>query len=279
MHKSLLILCCLCSLQLFGIVTLDRTGKKQTLSRSEDTHDLNDKQMENPHMPVMVRPTEDRGLMTRNFVGKNVKEVFTEIYKKNFWLGPDSLSGQGSSIATTVIIRTELPALWDALKVEKILDAGCGDFYWMRTIDLKQRLYVGIDVVPEMITTNRAHFGDEQHHFFCLDVTEDPLAQVDMIICRDVLAHLDYQKACHALRNFKASGSIFLLATTHLSGHKNEPVINGHHFPYDLTQAPFNLPKPLILIEETTAEQETLKQKKAMGLWLLQDLDLDCLKY
>ena len=279
MHKSVLIICCLCSLQLFGIVTLDRTGKKQILSRSEDAHDLNDQQMKNPHMPMMVRPTEDRRVMTINFADKNIKEVFTEIYKKNFWLGPDSLSGQGSSIATTAIIRTELPALWDALKIEKVLDAGCGDFYWMRTIDLKQRLYVGIDVVPEMIVTNRAHFGDEQHHFFCLDVTEDPLAQVDMIICRDVLAHLDCQKVCAALRNFKASGSTFLLATTHLSVPKNESVTCGHHFPYDLTISPFNLPQPLLFIEETTAEGETLQQKKAMGLWLLQDLNLNCLEY
>ncbi len=279
MYISLLVICCLSAQQLFGVVSLNRTGHKQTLSVTKKTHSLDDKQMENPHMPKMVQPTENRGVMTRNFANKDLKEVFTEIYKKNFWLGPDSLSGQGSSIATTAIVRTELPALWDALKIEKILDAGCGDFYWMRTVDLKQRLYVGIDIVPEMIELNRTHYADEHHHFFCLDVTSDPLVQVDMVICRDVLAHLDCQKACAALRNFKASGSTFLLATTHQSGQKNESVTCGHHCPYDLTSSPFNLPEPLLLIEETTAEEQTLKQKKAMGLWLLQDLDLDCLEY
>lgn len=280
MKKYLFIACCLSIQHVIAVTVLERTGKKSSLGYTEVKSPLlSDDSLSNPHMPQMVRPSINRNLMCKNFSGKEIKEVFTEIYRENFWLGTKSRSGQGSTLVTTEIIRTELVHLWDELKIEKILDAGCGDYYWMRTVDMKNRLYIGVDIVAEMIEKNRIAYGDEQHYFLCLNLAEDFLPKVDMIICRDVLAHLDYETACKVLRNLKASGSTFLLATNHQSGKPNKPITAGNHHPYDLALSPFNLPEPLVVIEEMTAEAESFKDGKTMGLWLLQDLNLDDLEY
>lgn len=265
---------CLSIHPIFGIVGLDRSGAKTEMNRDKQEAEV----LCNPHMPAMIRPEENRTHMTKQFAHKTTQEVFTEIYKTNFWLGTQSLSGQGSSILTTKTVRSELPKLFKVLNVQSMVDAGCGDFYWMQTVDLSNISYIGTDIVPDMIHTNRTHFGNERRHFLCLDVTADPLPRADLILCRDVIAHLDYQKACKALRNFKESGSTFLLMTTHASGVDNRQIVPGDHCPYDMTKPPFNLPEPLAIIEELEAEPETAVQKKAMGLWLLRDLDLTCLQ-
>lgn len=273
----MLIISCLLTQQITAIVILERTGKRYP-SEKQETKTAT-KEYTNPHMPEMIRPSKERSRMTQEFAQKNLADVFTEIYKENFWLGNTSLSGQGSTLATTTAIRDELPKLIEALKIGTILDAGCGDYYWMHTIDLKKCHYIGIDIVSPMIEKNKKHYGDAHHNFLCLNLAEDKLPQVDMIICRDVLAHLDYKTVCNILRNCKASGSTFLLATTHMTGTNKKSIIAGDHCPYNLTSIPFNLPEPLIIIEETTAETEPHKAQKAMGLWLLRDLDLTCLEY
>lgn len=277
MNRYLLIAYCFSIQHIFAVTVLERSGKKNPIELTK-AHVMNDDVLANPHMPEMVKPSIHRNVMAKAFEDKDIKDVFTEIYRENFWLGTKSRSGQGSTLITTAVVREELPQLFDMFKIETILDAGCGDYYWMRTVDMKGRLYFGIDIVPEMIEKNREYFADDNHHFLCLNLAEDLLPKVDMVICRDVLAHLDAQTVCKVLRNVKASGSTFLLATTHETG-KNRSIVAGNHYPYDLTVEPFNLPEPLILIKETTAEDSSLQDKKAMGLWLLQDLDLNCLEY
>jgi SAM-dependent methyltransferase len=277
MKKYLMIACCFSIQYILAVTVLERTGKKSTIEQVKSPV-ISDDALSNPHMPEMIRPSIHRNVIAKTFEDKDIKDVFAEIYRENFWLGTKSRSGQGSTLVTTAVIRQELPQLFDMFKIDTVLDAGCGDHYWMRTVDMKGRLYFGVDIVPEMIEKNRAHFADDNHHFLCLNVAEDLLPKADLVICRDVLAHLDVNTACKVLRNLKASGSTFLLATTHETG-KNRSIIPVNHYPYDLTVAPFNLPEPLILIKETTAEESSLEDKKAMGLWLLQDLDLNCLEY
>lgn len=277
-----LLLSCLIIAQLQGITVLDCSGKKRNLVKEQVQQNESEKPLHdvhNPHMPEMIRPVQPRNHIAQEFRGQSIQNIFATIYEQNFWLGQESLSGQGSSLRATEHVRKELPVLLDDLKIKSILDAGCGDCFWMQTIDTKQCSYIGVDVVPALIEKNRLHYGDKQHIFLCANLIEDPLPQVDFILCRDVLAHLDYQSVCDMLRNFKKSGSIFLCATTHKHDRENSDVHAGEHFPYDLTKTPFNLPEPLLIIEETSAEIFARNDGKAMGLWLLQDLDLSCLAY
>lgn len=263
---------------LFGIVTISRnTPDAKPLIQTMAKKMAEDSEACNVHMPEMIMPS-DRIEMTQNFAHKNIGEVFAEIYHSNYWCGSKSRSGQGSSLATTRIIRKELTVLCDALQINTLLDLGCGDYYWMRSVELKCD-YIGADIVPEMIALNRTHYTDAKHHFLCLNCVEDPLPTADMVLCRDVIAHLNYEDACNLLRNIKASGSKFLLMTTHLDTTQNNEKHTGHHMAYNMTKAPFHLSSPLVLIEETSAETETREQRKAMGLWLIDDINIDCFEH
>lgn len=282
MKYLLLINCLIITGQLYGITVIDCSGKKRNLGQekaAKQSPEQIEQPLHNPHMPQMVRPKEPRALIAQAFHGQPVNTIFSTIYEQNFWLGNESLSGQGSSLRATKHIRKELSVLLDDLKIKSLLDAGCGDGYWMQLMDTKRFMYIGIDIVPSLIDKNRSHYGDKQHLFLCANLIEDPLPCVDLILCRDVLAHLDYQNACNMLRNFQKSGSTFLCATTHRHDRENNDIHAGEHYPYDLTKAPFNLPEPLLIIQEASAEECARNDGKMLGLWLLQDIDMSCLAY
>jgi hypothetical protein len=58
-----------------------------------------------------------------------------------------------------------LPDVHDhnGFSAKTLLDAGCGDFNWMRHVNLKLDQYIGIDVVPELICENQRQFGKCHH--------------------------------------------------------------------------------------------------------------------
>lgn len=236
---------------------------------------ISDQGMTNAHMPKPLMPL-NRYAITKSFENKKMADVFSTIYKTNYWCGPKSRSGNGSSLVTTKIVRDELSNLCKSLGIKTVLDIGCGDFYWMRTVDLHGAEYIGVDIVPEMIKKNCEIYADAKHTFLCLNSAEDSLPKADLVICRDVLMHLNFSTVYNVLQKIKESGSKYALMTTHLSTTRNENIVCGRHCPYKLTIAPFNLPEPIVLIEELCAEEFARKQRKALGLWLVDDIDLSC---
>lgn len=57
--------------------------------------------------------------------------AFSEIYKTGVWLNgwtSGSLSGDGSDLCRTEMIKQRLPASLVALNTDTLLDLGCGDF-------------------------------------------------------------------------------------------------------------------------------------------------------
>ena len=51
-------------------------------------------------------------------------------------------SGPGSSLVQTATIRRDIPALLASLGIRSFLDAPCGDFNWMRHVDLGVERYI-----------------------------------------------------------------------------------------------------------------------------------------
>ena len=80
--------------------------------------------------------------------------VFSEIYSNNSWGDTESVSGPGSSLAQTAVIRRELPILLKKIDAESLLDAPCGDYNWMKYTELNLDKYIGADIVPELIINN-----------------------------------------------------------------------------------------------------------------------------
>lgn len=137
---------------------------------------------------------------------------FVEAFDANIWEDAESVSGPGSTLAYTHSLRATLMPMVRALGCASMLDAPCGDFNWMKTVDLTGIAYTGADIVPGMIGKLQAEHP--QHSFTCLDITKDPLPKADFVLCRDVLFHLSNVDVVRVLENFVESGSAWL-ATSH----------------------------------------------------------------
>jgi hypothetical protein len=203
--------------------------------------------------------------------GKPSNVIFTRIYQENQWGDSESLSGPGSNLAHTEIIRDVLPKLIIDLNCRTILDIPCGDFNWMRMIDLNAD-YTGGDIVLELVKKNEGLYGDKKHKFLRLDLTQDKLPEADLVLCRDCLVHLSNSDIFRALMNIKKSRSKYLLTTTFVNDKKNENIPTGFWRAVNLQMFPFNFPPPMMLIDEWIPPDNLKSANKKLGLWRLSDI-------
>jgi hypothetical protein len=216
--------------------------------------------------PVSV-PIYDWMLSVRsNFRPPSLEKVFSEIYLNNGWEDSESVSGAGSTMARTAVIRRELSMLLENIQAKSLLDAACGDFNWMRHVPLGLIEYVGVDIVPQLVERNRQAYANRHRSFVNADITLDDLPRVDVILCRDCLIHLSFQHGRAAVENFKRSRSTFMLATTHTTVTKNVDVSSGAWRNLNLQLAPYNFPAPCAAIAENP------EAGKVLALWRLSDV-------
>lgn len=196
---------------------------------------------------------------------------FERIRRANHWRGHESRSGPGSGLEETEAIRRELPRLLRETSTRVLLDAPCGDFYWMSMLDLGVDLYIGADVLARLVRENTRRFGSERRRFIQLDLTRDRLPHCDLVLCRDCLDHLSFTDARRALDNIARSSARYVLLTTYPLRDGNTDVQTGDWRPLNLLRPPFNLPPP---------EQSVLERvdrpgypEKLLGLWRRDALD------
>jgi hypothetical protein len=210
-----------------------------------------------------------------NFFGadrsKSMRNVFTEIYRNNSFGGIDSRSGTGSDLIQTDEIRRSLPGLLKDISAKTVLDIPCGDFHWMKDVELGAR-YIGADIVAELIEQNQKLYGNECRSFTTLDLVTDKLPKVDLIFCRDVLVHFSFEDIFSALRNIKCSDSNFLLTTTFTGRDSNTDIVTGQWRPLNLEKPPFALPSPILIINEKCTEGDGSWGDKSLGLWRISDI-------
>lgn len=195
-----------------------------------------------------------------------------------------SWDGPGSSLDCTDNLFRVLPGLLHRLNVSMMLDVGCGDWNWMRLVDLTGIEYTGWDVDPGRIARCRARvaIGDytsvdrpnvmfEEQNI----LTVDELYAYDLILCRDLLAHLPTGHISAVLQKFQMSGSEWLLASTY-PGADNEFTYNPSQYawngymehPVDLEAEPYNLEK-IEAIPEVSGPGGVLTVPHELGLFLI----------
>ena len=206
----------------------------------------------------------------------DTEAIFTYIYTVNGFNGETSISGPGSTLAQTEVLRRELKKVFSKFSIKSIIDAPCGDFHWMKNVELKKIQYLGIDVVKELIIKNTELYGKPHIKFDHKNVVTDPLPQADIIMCRDLFIHFPNEKILETITNFKRSNSKYLLTTTfgRTVGVNNDTYMGGLHL-INLFLPPFNFPKPLYVINEHSTEDSPffgLLNDKHMVLWALKDL-------
>lgn len=201
----------------------------------------------------------------------DLAEKFRYIYQHNVWGSAQSNSGVGSQLDATQILREEIPKLLDRLGAKTLLDLPCGDFGWLSHARLEVD-YIGADIVAEIVQHNQQQYASPRRRFVQLDLASDPLPKVDVVLCRDCLVHLSFATVFRAFANLKQSGSSYLLATTFPDLKNNRDVADGDWWAQNLELSPFNLPKPLHLINEGCTEEGGAYADKSLGLWPIADL-------
>jgi 2-polyprenyl-3-methyl-5-hydroxy-6-metoxy-1,4-benzoquinol methylase len=191
----------------------------------------------------------------RKLSGANVEYVFhdslaqrfSSIYSQGVWLNDrdrGSRSGIGSELESTQMVRKLLPEMLDALGTRVLLDAGCGDFTWMKEVELPSR-YIGADIVGKVIEENSNLYASAGRTFQVLDATRDPLPEADTILCREVLIHLSFTDIWRLIENVRTSGALFFVATNDSGIRLNADIRSGDFRLVNLRQAPFRFPEPL----------------------------------
>lgn len=217
-------------------------------------------------------------LRVKSFIRRRVSfspsmdAVFSEIFEQRTWGDDESVSGPGSTLARTATFRDEIALLLKSLSANTLLDAGCGDFNWLKETQLGAVRYFGVDVVPKLIAHNQQAFGNDTRTFLNLDMTRDSLPRADVILCRDALVHFSLSDIRSALQNFKRSESTYLLATTFAELGKNTEIVTGSWRPINLQLAPFSFPEPLQVIDEKCEHSGGIYRDKRLSLWRLADI-------
>ena len=187
---------------------------------------------------------------------ETTKKIFTDIYNENRWENKQSCSGAGSTLKNTETIRSKLPELLEEYHIHSILDIPCGDFNWIKEVNLDSISYIGADIVEKIIQINNESYSKENRKFVIIDILKDELPQVNLIFCRDLFIHFSYRDIFTAIENIKKSGSKYLLTTSNILGTKNFDILTGEWHPINLLIKPFSFPRPLKAVDEKSTRED-----------------------
>jgi len=209
----------------------------------------------------------------------DVEKKFSLIYKLRYWSGTDkarSVSGYGSEEITTKNISRDLEIFLKDYKIESMLDLPCGDFNWMKKINLDNIKYIGGDIVPDLISENKKKFESKNISFIKLDILKDSLPSVDLIFTRDCFIHLSNMDIIGALKNVKKSKSKYF-ATTSFNSNTilNNDIKTGDFRFINLESDPFNLPKPEKILNDSFDNKDLNYSKKSILIWKVDNLNYD----
>jgi hypothetical protein len=187
------------------------------------------------------------------------RAVFEKIYRDNQWGDSESRSGSGSGLAATEKIRKGLIDAIERLDVRTMIDAPCGDYYWLSKLNLAEHLtcYLGFDIVPQVIARNKQRWAADKISFAALDLIQRVPPRADLILCRHLLIHLPFDDCIRVLRNFKSSGSRYLMITNQPQVEQNQEIIfTGSYRPLNLYLPPFRFPQPISSIDDSQGPED-----------------------
>ena len=209
-----------------------------------------------------------RAWKVAKFKNKSAKDVFTEIYETNYWNSAESISGEGSEMKQVAVLIQELNQLIKNKQIKTLLDIPCGDFNWMKKVDLSEVEYCGADIVESLVKKNTEENKDSKNlRFEVLDLMRDNLPKSDLIIVRACLVHLSYDDIFKSIENIKKSGSKYLFTTTYPAHKINFDIVTGDWRRLNLLEKPFSFPEPILVINENCTEGNGEFADKSMLLW------------
>src|ERR1700722_18863293 len=116
----------------------------------------------------------------------DMRSAFQKVYAENHWMFG---SGPGSTPPNTVAYRAFLEDFIHSNGIRSVTDLGCGDWQFSRLVDWSACAYTGFDIVPGLVETNRARFGEPNVDFREFRDIES-LPGGDLVLAKEVLQHL-----------------------------------------------------------------------------------------
>jgi hypothetical protein len=221
---------------------------------------------------VKIKRNIEKNIAYLNLNLRSRERIFSGYYTSNRWKDAHSRSGEGSNMEVTAALRAALPDIFQRYSIKSVVDVPCGDFFWMKNVDLSTVDYTGGDIVQPMIDDNNARYQKPNVRFRFIDLCETVPPCGDLFICRDALVHMSFKDIEKALRNIKASGSKYLFTTTFTNRTENADIATGMWRTLNFALPPFNFPPPLLSLDEKYNGQEGRYADKHMALWRLSDL-------
>lgn len=136
----------------------------------------------------------------------HVEEHFTEIYDKAVWgINEDGEghSGGGSTQTNTVVYRKYLQKFLKDHNIKTVVDIGCGDWEFSKLLKWDGINYIGYDVVKSVIEKADSQHGSNHIHFVHANFLNEDLPEADLLICKDVLQHLNQDEIVRFLPQLK----------------------------------------------------------------------------
>jgi SAM-dependent methyltransferase len=178
-----------------------------------------------------------------------MQDVFENIYASGIW---GRGSGDGSAPNYARRYQEILQAILVDLKIQTVLDLGCGDWTngFSQHVKWANIHYTGIEVVRNVVEKNQKAFGSPTIKFQQGDIVAGELPSADLILVKDVMQHWSNASVIRflpKLKNFK-----FALITNDLLAAQpralNQDVPDGDFRPVDLMAPPFSVPGAEILL-------------------------------
>lgn len=178
------------------------------------------------------------------FADSASETAFTNIYKNKVWgtnEHGDGSSGGGSTLQQTTIYRNFLQNFLKAYDIKSVVDAGCGDWTFSRSMNWSGIDYIGVDVVKSVIDKNISFFEKPSVHFIHEDLLTAELPSADLLICKDVLQHLPNEAILKLISQFKKYKYCLITndVDADIQSNNNFEIKIGQWRPIDLTCAPF----------------------------------------
>ena len=211
----------------------------------------------------------------------SLTNIFHSKFKNNAWSSKESVSGTGSELDITKDLRIGLQNLLKKYNIKTMLDAPCGDFNWVKEMDLSNINYIGADIVPEIIEKNKRLYDFD---FKVMNIVTDKLPDADLLLVRDCLVHLSNDNILKFIENVKNSNIKYLLTTSFTDkniDHEwkksvlNSNIPDGGWRPINLEISPYKLTNPIDIIIENCTEDYPNYSDKSLLLYEVKSLTIN----
>jgi SAM-dependent methyltransferase len=156
----------------------------------------------------------------RTYAKLSVADAFRKIYLTRVWGGAEKTfcSGSGSRGNISQQYCDFLIEFIRDHEVKSVVDLGCGDFaVGSQIVESTGVLYMGFDVVPELIEHLKKTVHDPRVQFCCADIMNCSLPAADLYLVRQVLQHLSNEEIAKVIANLGNARQV--LISEHLPAH------------------------------------------------------------